>query len=359
MPFLAGPDASHHAGESMFTRCAFLWAIALIQASGSSGLQSERESSRFRQLVADYRRQDFSSVSTVAAFSPADVRSSTARATDPLDTWAADDLRAAAMLHTDAFAQLLTAGQSDPAFLHLNAAVGLINEATHRDQPSRRFASIWYSTVGAMLSMLGAPVWAMDLAERRQPVVPTSAGEALLQKGLDLEVTACEIYEGEMIDGFGLRASRPLESAATLFGDALRSDPSLHTAALHLGRARLIQGWLDQARQNLEIGARSAFASERYLALLFLGAIAERRGALAEAEERYRSAVQEFKWGQSGPLALARLLSRTSRERQARDVVAAFLRRGVPAVDPLWTYLAGPGQEPEAQLALLRAEIWQ
>jgi tetratricopeptide (TPR) repeat protein len=342
----------------MLTRWSFLCAIAFIQASGGSDLP-ERDASRYRQLVADYRRQDFTSVSTVAAFSPEDVRSSTARATDAVGAWAADDLRAAAMLHTEASIELLTKAQSDAAFLHLHAAIRLINDAVIMDQPSQRFASVWYSSVGATLSRLGAPVWATDMADRARSIVPTSAGVAPFQKGLDLEVTACEIYEGDTGDRFGLKRSRPFESAATLFGDALRSDPSLHTAALHLGRARMMQGSLDQARQNLEIGARSARPSERYLALLFLGAIAERTGDFAEAEARYRSAVHEFKWGQSGPLALARLLSRTSREREARDVVAALLARGANTMDPLWIYLARPEQEPEAHLALLRAEVWR
>lgn len=223
MPFLAGPDARRHVGESMFTRWAFLCSIAFIQLGSGSDLPPERDDSKYRQLVADYRRQDFTSVSTVAAFSPADVRSSTARATDAVGTWAADDLRAAAMLHTDAFTQLLTKGQSDPAFLHLNAAIRLINDAAITDQPSQRFASVWYSSVGAILSRLGAPEWATDMAERARPIVTTSPGAAPFQKGLDLEVTACEIYEGEMADGFGLKLSRPLESAATLFGDALRA----------------------------------------------------------------------------------------------------------------------------------------
>jgi tetratricopeptide (TPR) repeat protein len=342
----------------MLTRWAFVCAIAFIQAAGASDLP-ERDGARYRQLVADYRRQDVTSVSTVAAFSTEDVRSSTARATDAAGRWAADDLRAAAMLHTEASIELLTKRQFDASFLQLNAAIRLINDAAIMDQPSQRFASVWYSSVGAILSRLGAPDWATDIAERARPIVTTSPGAAPFRKGLDLEVTACEIYAGDMADGFGLKLSRPFESAATLFGDALRSDPSLHTAALHLGRARLMQGSLDQGRQNLEIGARSARASERYLALLFLGAIAERTGDLAEAEARYRSAVHEFKWGQSGPLALAKLLSRTSREREARDVVAALLARGVNTVDPLWIYLARPEQEPEAHLALLRAEVWR
>jgi hypothetical protein len=69
--------------------------------------------------------------------------------------------------------------------------------------------------------------------------------------------------------------------------------------------------------------------------------------------------MREFKWGQSGPLALARLFSRTGRDREAREVVVAFLGRGALTVDPLWMYLAFPGKEPVAHLDVLRAEIWQ
>ena len=160
-----------------------------------------------------------------------------------------------------------------------------------------------------------------------------------------------------MAELFGMQSSAPLRAAATSFEQALRLDPSLHTAALHLGRARLLQGFLDKARQNLDVATHSALPSERYLALLFLGAIAEQAGRLDEAEARYRAAVSEFKWGQSGPLALARLLSRTNREQDAREVIAAFLVGGGPTMEPLWTFIARPEQEALSLLDLLRDEI--
>jgi tetratricopeptide (TPR) repeat protein len=338
-------------------RCALLYFVALIPVSASTGPALRFGVPEYRQLVADYRHQDFASVRRAAALSESDVQSSIAEATDASNASTVDDVRAAAMLHTDASAQLLTSGQSEAAFLHLNAATRLIDATTLRDQPSRRFASIWYVNVPGMLSKLGAPAWARQIEERRHSVVPGSAGEGALQKGLDFEIGACEQHE--MNDGFGMRVSASLRTAVTFFEQALREDPSLHTAALHLGRARLLQGSLDQAQQNLDVATRSALASERYLALLLLGAIAEQKGRLEEAETRYRAAVVEFKWGQSGPLALARLLSRTDREPEARDVVAALLRRSGRIVDPLWTHLARPGREPMALLDLLRAEIWQ
>jgi glutathionylspermidine synthase len=58
---------------------------------------------------------------------------------------------------------------------------------------------------------------------------------------------------------------------------------------------------------------------------------------------------------------LSQLLSRTSREAEAREVLAAFLteRRG-RVVDPLWTYIPSPVVELDdmlATLAELRTEV--
>ena len=54
----------------------------------------------------------------------------------------------------------------------------------------------------------------------------------------------------------------------------------------------------------------------------------EQDGRLEQAEARYRAAVAAFPWGQSGPLALARLLSRTNRETKSRAVVGRMLDQG-------------------------------
>jgi tetratricopeptide (TPR) repeat protein len=345
--------------KPMFTPFIYVWLVALTPASGVNRQTPDPGASAYRQLVSDYRHQVSSSVQRALTFQETDIRSSTDEAIDAAAMWPADDLRAAAMLHTDACAELLRSGQSASAFVHLNAAMRLINQAALIDVASRRFASAWYSSMASMLSKLEAPVWVKALTERRQIVVPITHAEELFQRGLDQEVTACEVSDAVVADGFGMKASRSLHSAASLFADALGIDPALHGAALHLGRVRLLQGSFDQARQLLELGTRSALANERYLALLYLGAIAERAGALGEAEARYRAALAEFKWGQSGPLALARLLSRTNRDGEARDVVAALTGRDGRTLDPLWTYLARTSQESTLVLDVLRAEVWQ
>ena len=186
-----------------------------------------------------------------------------------------------------------------------------------------------------------------------------SAAEANYQGGLDFEIAACERNGGASPDLFGMRTSGSLRTAADSFENALRIDPSLHVAALHLGRIRLLQGSLDEARQKFDVATRSTLASERYLALLYLGAMAEQRADVESAEARFRAAAVEFRWGQSAPMALARLLGHVSREAEARNAIVALLTRRARTIDPLWTYLAKPGRESMSILELLRTEIWQ
>ena len=210
-----------------------------------------------------------------------------------------------------------------------------------------------------MLIKSGAPVWGADLIKRSKPLLSHSDGDAAFARGLGLEIVACQVDPGVPKSGFGMRLSSPLRAAAGLYEEALRRDGSLHAAALHLGRSRLLLGELAEARRWLDVATQSQRAGDRYLAFLYLGSMEEQDGRLEEAEARYRAAMAAFPWGQSGPLALARLLSRTNRENESRAVVGTMLERGAYKADPLWTYLASPESEPGAFLHVMRAEIWQ
>ena len=274
-------------------------------------------------------------------------------------TWTGTDLLAAAMLHTDVCLWLLRSGSADAAFTHLNAAIRLVEAAAPRDRSSQALASIWYRNVSAILIKSGAPVWGADLIKRAEPVLSFSEGHAAFARGLGMEIVACQVDAGVPGYGFGMRLSTPLHAAAGFYEEALRRDGSLHEAALHLGRSRLLLGDLADARRWLEVATKSPLAGDRYLAFLYLGSMEEQDGRLDQAEARYRAAMSTFAWGQSGPLALARLLSRTNREAESRAVTKRMLEQRGPKADPLWTYLSSPGSEPGAVLHLLRAEIWQ
>jgi hypothetical protein len=245
---------------------------------------------------------------------------------------------------------LLMSAGTDAALVYLNAAIRLVEAAALRDRSSQALAGLWYRTVPAILIKMGAQVWGDALIKRSQPVIDQSAGDAAFARGLDMEIVACEQGPGVPLDGSGMRYSTPLRGAAARFEDALRRDRSLHKAALHLGRSRLLLGALDDARRWLEAATRSPLASDRYLALLYLGSMEEQEGRVGQAEARYRAATSEFPWGQSGPLALARLLSGTNREAESR--ARWWLARTPSRADP---YVLAPGEREVAFLQRMLA----
>jgi len=98
----------------------------------------------------------------------------------------------------------------------------------------------------------------------------------------------------------------------------------------------------------------------RYLAMMFLGAIAERQSRYPDAERLYLQALETFQWGQSGPLALSHVLMREGRETDARATAARhFSGSHARVVEPLWTYLSDPATDLGPSLNLLRAEVWR
>jgi hypothetical protein len=346
----------------LLSKGALLCIAALISAGAApQAPNGGTAATTYWRLVDDYRHQNAASAQRLAAFPEIEIRRFVDEAlnsrAEPA-SWTPDTLLAAGMLHTDVCLELLMSASTGAAFVHLNAAVRLVDAAALRDRSAQALAGLWYRSVPAILIKMGAQVWGDALVKRAQPVIDQSAGEAAFARGLDMEIVACEERPSVLLDGFDMRYSTPLRGAAAGFEDALRRDDSLHKAALHLGRSRLLLGGLEEARRWLEAARRSPLASDRYLALLYLGSMEEQEGRVGQAEARYRAATSEFRWGQSGPLALARLLSGTNREAEARAVVSRMLAQRY-VVDPLWTYLARPGHDPGAFLDLIRAEIWQ
>jgi tetratricopeptide (TPR) repeat protein len=149
--------------------------------------------------------------------------------------------------------------------------------------------------------------------------------------------------------------------AAEAFADALKQDPKLGCAAVHLGRIRMLQGQREEAASLLRTALEDVDPGVSYLAALFLGSIHERNDEFDEAEKQYRNALRRIPWGQSAPLALAELLSRTGRESESRSIVAEHFRLiGTGTiVEPLWTFTALPGDDVGTRFDLLRMEVWK
>jgi lipopolysaccharide biosynthesis regulator YciM len=140
---------------------------------------------------------------------------------------------------------------------------------------------------------------------------------------------------------------------------ALKKDPSHAMAALHLGRIRMLQGERAEAARHFTTIVDAGDPRIRYLALLFLGSLAEREGRNADAERAYVDALRAYPLGQAGVLALSQLFSRTGQETKARQIIAVLVaRKG--NVEPLWTYLPPPRlglADYQMLLNELRAEV--
>lgn len=207
---------------------------------------------------------------------------------------------------------------------------GSARAAIQLSPSSRRFAQRWYLTVESHLRALNAPAWAGDVRERAKPrsLLPTDT-EELFERGVRAEFAGA--LEGPLSRSQVVSRNRVLHpdvtrnllAAARHYESVVRADPGFLGAWLHLGRVRMILSQDDGAISALTFASRAPERHVAYLARLFRGAVAERRQQFAEAEGHYREAVALFRWGQSGPLALAQLLGRTGREADARGVRTA------------------------------------
>jgi tetratricopeptide (TPR) repeat protein len=142
--------------------------------------------------------------------------------------------------------------------------------------------------------------------------------------------------------------------------DAIALDGSLLEARLHLGKIRLDSGRLIQAEPRLQdVEANARDDRQRYLARLFLGRLAERRGQPDEAARFYRQALQAWPDSQAARLGLGHALERSAGPAAARPLVASSLaasqRLFDRAADPWWLYLFGPPGLAEAA----RDRVWR
>jgi hypothetical protein len=330
-------------------------------------LQQPADLPRYRKIVDAYRGGAVPQAEPVV--SGAGGLSVVSRAIDPASGWTAADLAAAAMFHTEVALGLARMSRARDAAAQVEAATALLRAAVDRDPARAAFARRWRSTVAGLLHARGE----RDLAASLGLEVLTWLGgtpqqgeaRAAFTLGLTEEIRAAVAgplsgtppKRGATI---GPEARRALLSAARHFENALARDPVDAEAALHLGRVKMITGFEDDADRPLRLAAAAPDRPVRYLALMFLGAIAERQSRYADAEQLYLAARDAFPWGQSASLALSHVLMQAGREADARAAIARhFTRAGGRVIEPLWTYLADPATDLGPTLNLLRAEIWR
>jgi hypothetical protein len=332
------------------------------------GLQAAAASAAtYRQIVDQYRRDPNGAIEAMLAMPPGGRDQALAEATTR-NGWTADELAAAAMMHTDAGLYFLnehdTAG---PA--HLALAEKLLSRALDEEEGRAGFVRRWYRTIIAILDEEGNKAEAQAFARNAQVrVADTDArrrASASLDEGIAIEYDGG--IKGEFLTIQGLLnrgdnlVQRYFVPAARQFSIALELDPRLDEASVHLGRIRMLEGNDAEAARLFTRATESVVPSVRYLARLFLGATAERERRWADAEGLYTAALEDVPAGQAARLALAHLRDRDGRPEASASIIQQLVDRASVnrIADPWWTYfnVSAIGFDAATSLRVLRAEV--
>jgi tetratricopeptide (TPR) repeat protein len=343
-------------------------AACMLSASTSRSLQSQ--GSAYSDLVASYRAGEAGAVERLIRMSEDAMTDGVNRALQPGDgslAWTWRERRAATMLHTEAWYRGLLDKRTSRADLDLALAERLMWQVT-RDAPAQsEYAQRWYDVVAGLLQHGGRRGLSEEYRNRARARFPPSPARRSFLRGLAVErdgslkgLAFASVSRGRPVESDEIHL-RWWSGAARYYLDALEADAEYLPSALHLGRIRMLQGNRRQATQLFQQASRSDDGRVAYLAVLFLGSLAEREGEFEEAERRYRDGLRLYPSGQAAPIALSQILSRIGREAEARAILVALLTSGRGRlVEPLWTYLPPPQMQLGDYLAAfdeLRVEV--
>jgi len=261
-----------------------------------------------------------------------------------------DQLRAAVMMHTDLGYVLMAGGQGSSALLQIRNAeslIGIMIGNGHDMEAPRAFAIRWYAFTAGMFTSQGQLDAASGFVRAGLAAYPRAA-ELYVARGSIMEMRASmdssdDLRRGISVSRAGrpaLRIARMQESAAADFERAIECDG--HFAPAHLHR-----GWVhylvhdDRASSDLEAAlAATATDDVRYLAHLFLGAVAEGRGDLEAARTEFEAA-RTIAPHQSSSVALSRVEAALGHTERARTIAAEAAGHAAQTDDPWWNYHLG------------------
>jgi tetratricopeptide (TPR) repeat protein len=277
-------------------------------------------------------------------------------------------VEAAILLHLEAGLIALQALSPVEVEAHFGASTALFEWSRDAARRQRRRGLViqeridrrdYYFALASAVLAIGFPPTALPFAEAAQRIAPMDP-EVRLVFGCVAE----GIAEEALLQHRGSEVARWREKAERALRDVLALDHGLQEARLHLGKMHLDSGRLIEAEPLLaEVEARSGDARQRYLARLFLGRLAERRGRPDEATTFYRGALVAWPDSQVARLALGHALERRSGPQASRPLVAASLaasQRPDRTADPWWQYPFAPPGLAKAALDRLwgRALDW-
>ena len=303
----------------------------------------------YTDLLAAYKRGD-----AKAALSGLKRLTSSADGAKNVDQWLDGARRArdiaslelALMMHTegavDGFAEGATLGLRSwlgqlPAVRHL---VNAVRSLAPRSPFMRNWHLLWEAMLqGTGLSIIPASADYLPLALQDFP----HDWEVLLAAGSRHEA---RWWNGSSnprrLPSGGGESNNGLRTAEDMLNRSLKANPASVESRLRLGRVVFLLDDLDGAEPELRRSAAPAVEPGlRYLGLLFLGELLERRGDDAAALATYESAIGLVTVDQSARVAAAQLAHKEGRRREAAEEIGSTLARPPAGFDPWWLYLRG------------------
>jgi hypothetical protein len=324
--------------------------VAVVTVGGlaaSSSQDGSRDS--YATIVKQYRSDPAGAIELATELPPAAFAAPPTGPADRASEPTAAHLQAAMLLHLEAALEL--ARRKDGRVgAHIRAGQEA-GRALARDPDQAWFVHRWYTLVTKPFSSYAS----FDQLRRRE--LPWHEEIASFETGLQLELEA--MRPARLFPGLDVRAHDTPELRRALLQFEPAAAAGVLVAALHAARLHMLRGDDAQARRLFERAATSSTPSTRYLAHLFLGAMDERAGDLAAAEQHYVAGSGVFPYAQSGRLALGSLLARNGRGNEAAAVVGRAPRASLERLsfDPWWVYLPLPRAAPGDTFSSMYAEV--
>jgi hypothetical protein len=317
--------------------------VGFVVAALATGRSHEAEAllpQPYVDAVPEFRRGDFErAATTLAGWSPEALKRAASTLANEHDTdWR---LRAAAAM---AHIEVVLSGRADTnaAFsLHVALAQTIVDKLETRD-----FGRRWYALASSIYLASTDPRTASLFIDRGQRLFKNDARLHMLAGAAD-EMRS-HIADGNVHDRQTIRLTPPSGSRTLLLAEsnyrrALELDHTLDEARLRLGRVFFLRNDPKAAHVQLEPVARgSARPRLRYLAHLFLGAVAEYQHDLAGARLEYHDALAICPECQTPYISLTFVEQALGHNEAARDLMARYAALSPDAAaDPWWFYQNG------------------
>ena len=335
--------------------------VVLTLTSGGSAHQPSDEASDPYTLAVDaYRRGNFAAAASIAKW-PDEQLKRGAAALIARSEWRR--MQAAAMLHTELVIQQHVI-DNKAVVVHLEVAESLVRRlpaiGVVGADSAPQFRARWFELAVSIYLAMTEPRLAGPLVNRALKAVKPNATLRTLSGAVEelrAHIADGNLHDPEVIAAMTMTAARRgLALAEREYRAALALDPDYGLARVRLGRVLALLHHPKEAREELDrVANRQPDYSLRYIAQLFLGALAESEHDYETARRAYTAAADTIPGAQSAIIALSFAESMLGREAQARTFLGGTLAASADVEDP-WSAYQNGGLSGIA-LSWLRQEI--